>query len=309
MAQFFNIDNEVANPDSNGLYSWLIVRAGGGQSQFASIKSYGDIVDQNGNILTPITAGDGISVVAGVVSARLKASGGLTFDTGELKLNLGDNSINELGDVTVTAPQVADTIKYNGSVWVNEPEFMNDLGDVTITNPQVGDSVMYNGSQFVNMPMYMPIGEVYGGGDAVTTYSIPLTIQSQWYDVAFTGSTFVSNNADFGSNNFDSPSDGRIRWINANTVWFHTAFSASLSVSSSNQRFELALFKNGVIVAGSVIDKDFTGNNNYDSCAFHKVLEIAQNDYLNVCIRCISTGGVTATFSNLNIVLVSGRMI
>lgn len=43
MSDLLNVNIPVANPDANGLYDWVVVRAGGGESGFSSVKVYGSL--------------------------------------------------------------------------------------------------------------------------------------------------------------------------------------------------------------------------------------------------------------------------
>ena len=53
-------------------------------------------------------------------------------------------SIGDLSDVTITTAANGNTLKYNGSKWVNNTPSINDLSDVTITSAADDDVLTYS---------------------------------------------------------------------------------------------------------------------------------------------------------------------
>lgn len=53
-------------------------------------------------------------------------------------------SIDDLSDVTITTAANGNTLKYNGSKWVNDTPSINDLSDVTITSAADDDVLTYS---------------------------------------------------------------------------------------------------------------------------------------------------------------------
>jgi hypothetical protein len=62
----------------------------------------------------------------------------------------GAQALNDLTDVTIANPASGNTLKYNGSQWINGSSVLDDLGDVSIVSPAQGNTLKYNGSQWIN---------------------------------------------------------------------------------------------------------------------------------------------------------------
>jgi hypothetical protein len=62
----------------------------------------------------------------------------------------GAQILDELNDVTITNPSSGNTLKYNGSQWINGGYLLDDLQDVSIVTPVQGNSLKYNGSAWIN---------------------------------------------------------------------------------------------------------------------------------------------------------------
>ena len=86
------------------------------------------------------------SVRVGVYSAV----DGSTISVG----SISGNSINDLGDVTITSVANGQFLKWNGSAWVNDSiptiNTLDDVGDVTITSASNGQFLKWNGTAWVN---------------------------------------------------------------------------------------------------------------------------------------------------------------
>jgi hypothetical protein len=85
MADEINKNTPVVNPDANGLYRNQLIRAGGGQSQFNSIKMHGDLDMNNNNIINwtaPGATGSLATLSDVVLTAPLQPFHNLVFDAG-----------------------------------------------------------------------------------------------------------------------------------------------------------------------------------------------------------------------------------
>lgn len=58
--------------------------------------------------------------------------------------------LNDLSDVAVTSPATAQTLRYNGTSWINALLTLDDLGGVVITSPVTGQHLRYNGTAWIN---------------------------------------------------------------------------------------------------------------------------------------------------------------
>jgi hypothetical protein len=114
------------------------------------------------------------------------------------------SSLNDLTDVTISAPANGEVLKYNGSEWVNGtvssiPSTLDDLTDVTISSNTAGEILKWNGSLWINNTLaeagIQPAG-TYG-----TVTSVGLTVGTAGTDIAVAGSPITTN----GSFTLDIP--------------------------------------------------------------------------------------------------------
>jgi hypothetical protein len=78
---------------------------------------------------------------------------------------VGDSGVTTLGgltDVTLTSPQINQTLVFNGNDWVNVTPTttatnLNALTDVTLTSPATDQYLKFNGSQWINSVLPTPI--------------------------------------------------------------------------------------------------------------------------------------------------------
>ena len=64
------------------------------------------------------------------------------------------NTLNDVGNVTITSAASGEFLKWNGSAWVNDSiptiNTLNDISNVTITSVASGEFLKWNGSAWVN---------------------------------------------------------------------------------------------------------------------------------------------------------------
>lgn len=65
----------------------------------------------------------------------------------------GAKFLDDLFDVTTTSAVSGNTLKYNGSGWVSGNSTLDDLDGVSVITPALGNSLVYNGSQWVNQTL------------------------------------------------------------------------------------------------------------------------------------------------------------
>ena len=80
----------------------------------------------------------------------IKIAGGTGITTssdteGNITITRANIMIDNLSDVTITAPSNGQVLKYNGSNWVNGTD-NEGSGGISISSPNAGDMVYYNGS-------------------------------------------------------------------------------------------------------------------------------------------------------------------
>jgi hypothetical protein len=151
----------------------------------------------------------------------------------------------------------------------------------------------------------LPTGELYYGGDIGVGTSTTINITPTTTFVLLNPVTILnSNNADFTSNQFDSPSNGILRYVGTKTVMYHVSYNICYSNSVNNQRLQFAIYKNGIIVSGSCFAQTTSTSTNIDSIAGHKVVSIAPNDTISVYIQNLS-GTSTITIYTHNLLVMS----
>lgn len=152
--------------------------------------------------------------------------------------------------------------------------------------------------------MYMPLGELWFQ-DTASPYVVTLTVQNQWENMR-PATMAYEGNAGFQEN----ATNGLLEYLGTATQKFHVAFSASLECSNTSDHYELGLFKNGSLVNGSVVDYDQSTGGDYGSVAFHKIVELATNDTLEM--RCRVTTSLTSEtmeYANINMVAMGEKML
>jgi hypothetical protein len=60
------------------------------------------------------------------------------------------NTLDDVGNVTITSVSTGEFLKWDGSAWVNFSSTLNDIGNVTITSATTGEFLQWNGSAWVN---------------------------------------------------------------------------------------------------------------------------------------------------------------
>ena len=217
-------------------------------------------------------------------------------------------------DVNINTPTNGQLLRYNGSVWENiTPTYISSASLATltgtlITTPAANEILSYNGSKWINSHAAhsMPTAELTFCNTG-TAYTCLLATQNTYYLIEPT-TTLNSNNSEFMSNKFDMPINGRLRYIGAMTMKFHCAFSLCCSTPTATNSYRLVVKKNNVDDVGTYFNIDFANNNEYTSSAQHKIIELAQNDYIEVFMTCLTANTKQVGFINFNIVAMSTMM-
>jgi hypothetical protein len=255
--------------------------------------------------------------VNGVASPSNTITSGKYAEFGVANIPLSDNDCINLNTrlqaefLGVSGIEDGQQLVYRNppNAWINDRVKTTELSDVSRTQALDRQSLMWMDAMSHYMPMYMKcsVGELFFG-DGTTTYGLTLTNQNQWYEVAPT-STLVSNNSRFDTPNWDISANGRLRWIDSVfTPTFHTAFSTSVSSNNAGDLFQISLGLNGTPISGAIYDIDFVSNNTRLGVAFHKVVNLLQNQYISIFFRCTNGNGRILTFTNVNIVAMSDLM-
>jgi hypothetical protein len=142
------------------------------------------------------------------------------------------------------------------------------------------------------MPLYFPMGEM-----TITNNAVATTIASSGVYYQMNGTTKFNSAV---GNQFDMPSNGRLRYTGTPTIMAHIACTLSYVVSAgSNQECRFVLYKNGVKVEESEIRNTLSSTAGQSS-AIHVALSLATNDYLELyCVNNTAANNLTATTVNL----------
>jgi hypothetical protein len=191
------------------------------------------------------------------------------------------------------------------------------LSDVSLTGPTgTTQALVWNGDiqKWQNRELCIPMGEIFALGTDTTgpipTYTLAMSGTVNVWALISPPYTLVTNDAEFPSNviplwaNKTTAGDNALQWLGDDDQFVHVAFSMCASIqNNSADVHQIGIFKNGTIVQGSVAVIDFTANNIVCQFAFHKVIEMAQNDYIDVRARNTTNGrGNNMVFTNVNLV-------
>lgn len=99
---------------------------------------------------------------------------------------------------------------------------------------------------------------------------------------------------------FDSPSNGRLRYIGTKTKMFHVACTITFKTGSAGDEYVFGVAKNGSIISGSKILQKYASASDVQSTAIHIVATLATNDYLELYVgNMTSTADITVHTINL----------
>lgn len=133
------------------------------------------------------------------------------------------------------------------------------------------------------------------GEIAVTTPAATvLSDTTTWVQVAGTYALSA------GSMNWDMNTNGQLRYTGAADRYCHIAASVSFTVDGSNDVLEVAVAKNGTVIAVSKVQRKVGTGADVGSTALHAFIDVTTNDYLTVVVRNV-TEAADPTFSTLNL--------
>jgi len=184
----------------------------------------------------------------------------------------------------------------NGEVFTYSKAQINDLRNVSISAPANGNSLIYNGSNWVNQTLSrcLPTAELVQNG----AYSLTLTTQNTWYDIVIPSSIITNN-----SNVFTNPSAGVLQYISAvTTKYSHTAISFSARSGTANSTIEVGIKQNSTLNTQSVYPQKYGNSTDDQIFSIHKIIVWQPNDTIVMQMRSTSHASVVVTFSQFNLV-------
>lgn len=100
-------------------------------------------------LLAKLAAGNGITLAE--VNGGGDEDASITVNQSQLSLaSLGTRLLDNLSDVTISAPSPGQFLRYIVTDWQNATANLNDLSDVVISSVAANQSLRYNGSEWVN---------------------------------------------------------------------------------------------------------------------------------------------------------------
>ena len=144
----------------------------------------------------------------------------------------------------------------------------------------------------------MQHGQVSVAGNAVATTT---TDTGVYVEADVTGALLSEQSQVIaGTDDFDMPAVGRLRYLGAETRMFHVATTFSFITASNNQEIHFELAKSGVVsVQAEVRRKSGTGSD-VGSSAIHWITSLAQNEYLSLFLKNVSST-TTVTIVSVNL--------
>ena len=114
------------------------------------------------------------------------------------------------------------------------------------------------------------------------------------------------------TNGFTNPSVGRLTYTGADRLMFHTGLTFTIEPPTvppyNNNVYDFAIFKNGLLLNGSLVSLSVDGSNNEQSTAIHKFIGLQTNDYIEFYCRNASGGSQLFTCSHFNFFVMSMAM-
>ena len=136
--------------DAGGRITW----GSGSAAGDVYIYRYADnVIKFVGNVSVDALFVDGIEIdTTGATLDQVLKYNGTKFAPGTNVATV--ETLDAIGDVVLTTPQLNDVLRYSGGTWVNDviPEInsLDDIAGVAITNPSAYQSLSYDGTNWIN---------------------------------------------------------------------------------------------------------------------------------------------------------------
>lgn len=248
------------------------------------------------------SAGGGFTRARGSTMLGYRAGYGATSATYELMLGHSCAPSNTSGRLSfganmetpvtistssIEAPTNLIPMNWNGTNY-RIPVLSSTATDIKLTNTPV-----------------MPLGEVaYQDHATPTTITVSASNTPYLINVA---TTLTTTSSSLGSAFFDSPSNGRLRFIGSTTQKFHVALSIDVvSAGGANKLWSFSIYKNGTFYGKSRYEIENPGTSEF-TMASHIIVELATNDYVE-CYFENMTDTSDLVVHNLNIACMGSVM-
>lgn len=143
----------------------------------------------------------------------------------------------------------------------------------------------------------MQHGQLSVAGNAVAT-TIPNN--TAYHECDVTGAVLSNQSAILGTDDFDEPANGRLRYLGVETRMFHIMCTVSFTSESNQQEIHLELAKSGVVSTEAEIRRKVGTGTDVGTGAIHWLTSLATNEYISLFAKNI-TGSNDITVVSFNL--------
>lgn len=145
----------------------------------------------------------------------------------------------------------------------------------------------------------MQHGQLSVAGNAVAT-TIP--DNTAYHECDVTGAALSHQSSILGTDDFDMPVAGRLRYLGVETRVFHTMCTVSFISEGNNQEIHMELAKSGVVSTQAEIRRK-VGGDDVGSTAMHWLTTLETNEYISLFAKNITAANdITIVSYNLQAV-------
>lgn len=255
-----------------------------------SLKGSTGLSDGNYNV--GVGYGTLSSVTSGSNSTGVGYFAGDTISTGSFNTFVGNGSDGVAGLNNQTAIG-------NGAICdsANQITLGNTLVTVIRSMSNNGCDLGTSAKKFKNgyfggvLEFEKPFAEMYENVTATTIISVT----NVWYKANFTSTSANANNVGF------THSTNRLTYTGTLTKNFHCGVTICARPSTpADHNYEFGLFKNGVLVPGSIVALHMINTGHDYSTAIHSIPQLTTNDYIELWVRRTTSGSQDVEVRHMN---------
>ncbi len=143
----------------------------------------------------------------------------------------------------------------------------------------------------------MQHGQLSVAGNAIAT-TIPNNTAFHECDV--TGAVLSGVSSILGTDDFDEPANGRLRYVGVETRMFHIACTVSFTSDSNQQEIHMQLAKSGTVSDQTEIRRKVGTGTDVGTGALHWLTTLATNEYISIFAKNV-TGANDITIVSFNL--------
>lgn len=144
----------------------------------------------------------------------------------------------------------------------------------------------------------MQHGQLSVAGNAVAT-TIP--DNTDFHEVDVTGAILSSVSSILGTDDFDEPANGRLRYVGDETRMFHIVCTISFTAANNNQEIHMRLAKSGSVSAKAEIRRKVATGADVGSTAIHWLTTLETDEYISLFAKNITAANdITIVSFNLH---------